>query len=209
VCIPDIDFASGLADGAWLLYGLVYCMEPAICVEIGSARGLSACYMGMALKRLGKGKLYAIDPHTATKWNDSESVETYEIMRSNLKAFGVEQYVKIIRKRSADASAEWCGPIDLLFIDGDHSYDGVRRDWELFSPLVSAFGIVVFHDTLWGLEPDSQRERPDMGVPLFVEELRKRLSDHYCQQALRPEYDPDDTGRNRLDEQKPLGRKKR
>ncbi len=149
-------------------------MEPAICVEIGSARGLSACYMGMALKRLGKGKLYAIDPHAATKWNDSESVETYRTMRSNLKAFGVEPYVKIIRKRSADASVEWSGPIDLLFIDGDHSYDGVKRDWELFSPHVSAFGVVVFHDTLWGLGPLSQRERPDMGVPLFVEELRAK-----------------------------------
>ena len=35
-------------------------------------------------------------------------------------------------------------PIDVLFIDGDHSYDGVKQDYEMYSPLVN--GIVVFHD---------------------------------------------------------------
>jgi cephalosporin hydroxylase len=38
--------------------------------------------------------------------------------------------------------------IDLLFIDGDHSYEGVTRDYELYSPLVAARGLVVFHDIL-------------------------------------------------------------
>jgi predicted O-methyltransferase YrrM len=37
-------------------------------------------------------------------------------------------------------------PIDFLFIDGDHSYEGVRRDYELYSPLVRDGGIIAFHD---------------------------------------------------------------
>jgi predicted O-methyltransferase YrrM len=37
-------------------------------------------------------------------------------------------------------------PIDLLFIDGDHSEAGVSEDWELWSPLVARGGTVVFHD---------------------------------------------------------------
>jgi predicted O-methyltransferase YrrM len=37
-------------------------------------------------------------------------------------------------------------PIDFLFIDGDHSYEGVKKDWEMYSPLVSPGGLVVFHD---------------------------------------------------------------
>lgn len=38
--------------------------------------------------------------------------------------------------------------IDFLFIDGDHSYDGVKKDFEMYSPLVNAGGLVAFHDTL-------------------------------------------------------------
>ena len=36
--------------------------------------------------------------------------------------------------------------LDLLFIDGDHSYAGVKRDFELYSPLVRPAGMMVFHD---------------------------------------------------------------
>jgi predicted O-methyltransferase YrrM len=36
--------------------------------------------------------------------------------------------------------------LDFLFIDGDHSYEGVKRDFEMYSPLVRPGGIVAFHD---------------------------------------------------------------
>jgi cephalosporin hydroxylase len=35
---------------------------------------------------------------------------------------------------------------DFLFIDGDHSPEGVKRDYELYSPLVREGGIIAFHD---------------------------------------------------------------
>lgn len=35
---------------------------------------------------------------------------------------------------------------DFLFIDGDHSYDGVKADYEMYAPLVRCGGIVAFHD---------------------------------------------------------------
>lgn len=38
------------------------------------------------------------------------------------------------------------GELDLLFIDGDHSYDGVKRDFEMYSPLVRKGGLIAFHD---------------------------------------------------------------
>jgi hypothetical protein len=58
-----------------------------------------------------------------------------------------------------------------LFIDGDHSYPGVKGDWDLFSPFLTDFGIAVFHDTTWERRGPN---RPDMGVPRFVEELRRK-----------------------------------
>lgn len=36
--------------------------------------------------------------------------------------------------------------LDLLFIDGDHSYAGVRKDFEMYMPLVRSGGLVAFHD---------------------------------------------------------------
>jgi len=38
--------------------------------------------------------------------------------------------------------------IDLLFIDGDHAYYGVRRDFEMYAPLVADDGLIVLHDVL-------------------------------------------------------------
>ncbi|MFX1277742.1 MAG: class I SAM-dependent methyltransferase [Promethearchaeota archaeon] len=35
---------------------------------------------------------------------------------------------------------------DILFIDGDHSYEGVKKDFEMYSPLVKKNGIIAFHD---------------------------------------------------------------
>ena len=36
--------------------------------------------------------------------------------------------------------------LDFLFIDGDHSYEGVKKDFEMYSPLVKKGGIIAFHD---------------------------------------------------------------
>lgn len=171
--IGSFDFVSGLGDSAWLLYGLARSLKPTVCVEIGSARGKSACFVGLALKRNGHGKLYAIDPHTQTNWNDRESVDTLSIMAKNLRKAGVVDYVQIIRKTSGEAVAGWTTSIDMLFIDGDHSYEGVKADWKRFLPFVKPFGVVIFHDTLWDIRPDPKWKRDDMGVPRFVDELRK------------------------------------
>ena len=42
------------------------------------------------------------------------------------------------------------GPLDFLLIDGDHSYEGARRDWELYAPLVRPGGLIAFHDIVPG-----------------------------------------------------------
>lgn len=52
-------------------------------------------------------------------------------------------------------------PVDLLMIDGDHTEEGVRRDFDLYSDLVRPGGVIAFHDIVDG--------RPDLvgGVPRF------------------------------------------
>lgn len=60
------------------------------------------------------------------------------------------------------------GPIDLLFLDGDHTYDGVAEDWRLWSPLVRPGGLVAFHDTV------ANGDRDEPGVRQLVGELKWR-----------------------------------
>lgn len=57
--------------------------------------------------------------------------------------------------------------LDFLFIDGDHSYEGVKRDFEMYSPLVQRGGIIAFHDIVPG--------PPELvgGVPKFWSELKQ------------------------------------
>jgi cephalosporin hydroxylase len=49
-----------------------------------------------------------------------------------------------------DAVASFCPRFDLIFIDGDHRYEGVAKDFELYRPLLSERGVVLFHD----VDPD-------------------------------------------------------
>jgi len=172
--LQHIPFFSGVGDSAWVIYGLVRALKPAVCVEIGSARGKSACFIAQALQENDKGKLYAIDPHNVNAWNDVGSEDTFGVMSGNLRKLNLSHRVEIVRKTSTVAAVEWNVPIDLLFIDGDHTYEGVRNDWDLFSPHLTKFGVALFHDTIWEVaEVDEQFRRKNMGVPSFVEELRR------------------------------------
>jgi predicted O-methyltransferase YrrM len=49
-------------------------------------------------------------------------------------------------------------PLDMLFIDGDHTYEGVKKDWEMYSPLVRPGGMIAFHD-IAGNYDDTQVKR--------------------------------------------------
>ena len=70
--------------------------------------------------------------------------------------------------------------IDVLFIDGDHSYEAVLADWLLYSPLVKKDGIVAFHDsTLLG---------PDLGVPQLLDKLSKGQIDGTKRDILQIDY---------------------
>lgn len=57
-------------------------------------------------------------------------------------------------RRSQDVGRLWSGPqVELVFVDGDHSPEGVRDDWEGWHPHVRAGGIMAFHDARLG-QPD-------------------------------------------------------
>ena len=58
--------------------------------------------------------------------------------------------------------------VDLLLIDGDHSYEGVKKDFEMYGSLVKQGGMIAFHDVCPG------PERSVGGAPVFWNELAGR-----------------------------------
>jgi predicted O-methyltransferase YrrM len=65
--------------------------------------------------------------------------------------------------------------IDYLFIDGDHSYDGVRRDFDLYSPLVRPGGLIGFHD----VSPE-----PSLGTQGVLRFWRELKADHVTEEFV-------------------------
>ena len=66
----------------------------------------------------------------------------------------------LLRQWSHEAARDWTAPIDFLFIDGDHSWTGVERDWRDWTPHLMPGGLVALHDSrpMPGREPlDSVR----------------------------------------------------
>jgi predicted O-methyltransferase YrrM len=61
--------------------------------------------------------------------------------------------------------------LDLLFIDGDHSYEGVKKDYETYSTLVRKGGVIAFHDIVPG------PQHLVGGVPRFWSKLKNSLPD--------------------------------
>jgi predicted O-methyltransferase YrrM len=57
--------------------------------------------------------------------------------------------------------------LDFLLIDGDHSYERVKADFEMYTPLVHPDGLIAFHDIV----PDPRKRAG--GVPRFWQELRQ------------------------------------
>ena len=82
-------------------------------------------------------------------------------------------------------------PVDVLFIDGDHRYEGVSRDFQLYSTLVRPGGLIAFHDIV----PDRRTRLGEDtagdagGVPRFWAELKGRYGSAASERIDDPEQD--------------------
>lgn len=74
-------------------------------------------------------------------------IQTCHFVQEHLKALGVNlrQHTFIVGDSKA---VEWSTPIDLLVVDGDHSYEGVRGDIMAWLKWVKPGGLVFFHDVV-------------------------------------------------------------
>lgn len=118
-------------------------------VEIGSFRGKSCVLMLEGAKAHGNTdlRITCIDPHEPTHFGAFKD-EDHEAFEKTIRDHAFSERVDHKRMYSHDAVSEWDGsPIDVLWVDGDHSYEGAKTDFVDWAPLVRTGGIIAAHDT--------------------------------------------------------------
>lgn len=125
---------------------LVQIMKPAIIVELGVDYGYSTFVFANALQSQShNGFIYGIDLfggdiHTGYR-------NTYNSVLTNIDTNKLTQ-VKIVAGDFSEISKSWSLPINILHIDGLHTYEAVKCDYENWSKFVEIDGIILFHDVI-------------------------------------------------------------
>jgi len=135
-----------------------YCLKN-FAVEVGSYCGKSACYIGQACKE-NKTYLMTIDHHRGSEeqqygeeyfdpdeYNyEKEIVDTLPTLLKNIQKFQFEEVILPIVNSSELASKEIQNNIDLVFIDGSHTFESARKDYVSWKKKIRIGGILAIHD---------------------------------------------------------------
>ena len=135
-----------------LLESLVYLNQAKVVVEVGVAEAKSTDWLCRGAKLRG-GFVYGYDlwdTHGVNNqfqhWSSKEKCEAYlqskghsnfELTKINSRT---PEFAELIKSKHP--------VIDLAFIDGCHSYDGIKNDFDAIYPQLSDSGVIVFHDTM-------------------------------------------------------------
>ena len=115
-----------------------------IIVEIGTGWGGSASIFTRIPSHLGT-MLYTVDNGSNFERFGPRDGRSYkEFIEERFRMYGSLDKLNWIRGDSK--TLNWELPIDVLFIDGAHTYEGVRGDIENMVPHVVPGGVVIFHD---------------------------------------------------------------
>lgn len=131
------------------LVSLVSSIEPRVILEIGTRDGGTLCLWSQCSPNLEH--LISIDlPGGIHGGGYADAREKlYRLFVSNrpncrLDLLRVDSQQVSTREQVLRLLTE--RPIDFLFIDGDHRYSGVKKDYELYASLVRPGGLIAFHD---------------------------------------------------------------
>jgi hypothetical protein len=150
-----------------IAYWLTAETRPQILVELGSHHGASFLGFCEAAAHASLGtRCHAVDT-----WMGDEHAGFYgEEVHARLQAIVDAEHAAsaVLLRTTFDAARSHFadGSVDVLHIDGLHTYEAVRHDFETWLPTLSRRGVVLFHDTM-------VRER-DFGVWRFWDEVSRR-----------------------------------
>lgn len=145
-----------LYEMAWFARGPI--------LELGLDQGKSLSIMARAVVAARSGV-----PITSVELGSTRIAAASE----NLRGLGLLEHVRLVVGRSAEVIPSLKGSYDLVFVDGDHSYAGVKADMEALRGRVRPGGAIAFHD-FWDARNDDPANR-DYGVRAAVHEMAPRL----------------------------------
>ena len=134
-------------------------------LEIGSFKGKSTVVLAKSAASAGTPIIHSVDPLTSPSETDpdlGDSLSCETAFFENIKRAGVSEFVDFHQDFSHNYAKNWTSPIRLLWIDGDHTYRGAKRDFDSFSPYLSNGAIIAFHDVL---------HRFDGPIRVFIEDV--------------------------------------
>jgi MMP 1-O-methyltransferase len=150
-------------EEAELLFALARGVETGCIVEVGSYRGRSTIALALGSRRGHGAPVFAFDPHepfTGALGGDFGPEDRAAFYRNMLRS-GCYRNVRLINLGSETVTRGWSKTVSLLWIDGDHSYQGVSRDFNCWRPHLAPGAQVVFDDSL----------DPRIGPAQLIEEL--------------------------------------
>jgi|GEM_PF-914070 len=153
---------------AWLTNQL----KPGIFVELGTHTGNSYfSFCQSVIENDLETKCYAVDTWVGEEHSGYYGDEVYhQVSEHNQKHYaGFSRLLRMTFDEALDGFAD--ASVDLLHIDGLHTYDAVRHDFESWLPRLAPGAVVLLHDI-------NVRER-GFGVWKLWEELKKRYPDHF------------------------------
>jgi len=133
-------------------------------IEVGSLRGQSASMLAMALESAGGDvPIISVDPHEDQPCN-------LDHVRVSMSQIGQEHRL-IQMPYHSDKAGQWIrsGSASLIHIDGDHTYNAVVSDIEIYGDLLAPGGCIAFHGYGLGSRPEQPDSHPD--VRRAVDEL--------------------------------------
>ena len=134
----------------FIYYALARILKPEQVVVVGSYRGFSVVCTALGLIHNRKGRLHFVDAAVVDDfWTDPKRV------RRHFRSFGVDSRVTLHQMTSKQWLEKERGSrgrpfIDLLLLDGDHSFRGASFDYRRVGRLVKAGGYILLHDSFVG-----------------------------------------------------------
>lgn len=140
----------------WTIQETIWDVKPDLVIECGTYRGGGSVFYADLLSLVGHGRVLSID---VEKLHEEEHPLVEFVVGSSISAEVVE--------RATEAAKACSGPV-MVILDSDHSRDHVRREMELYAPLVTPGSYMMVQDGVIDVLPTMQGPGPLAAIQDFL-----------------------------------------